>query len=617
MGMASDGVSYLGMRAPPAQKSKVNLPPLFPTPRKISETGNSFILPQELRFFCTEQSLSEGITPCSEKLTLKHAGPIEQANLHVQKESSRHPEAYSLELEIDQLTIKAETASGVFRALSKVFQIFQYQQPGTQIPGVVIEDAPSLNRRGFMLDISRCKVPTIEELFRLIDLLALIGYNELQLYIEHTFRFKDHETVWKGASPLSAGEIQQIDGYCSERFIELVPNLNSFGHFERWLCHEPYKHMAECPDGFVRQEPYMKRDHGTTLKPDQESLNFIDSLYSEYLPNFSSKSFNVGLDEPWELGQGWSKQEVEQTSKGAVYLRHLEGIRALVEKHGKNMQFWSDVLLEDPENAMLLDKHASPIIWGYEPSHPYKEQAKAIAECGLKFCLAPGTATWRSFTGRWPTARDNIGHAIENARQHDAEGILLTSWGDCGNHQPWPTQYPGILHSAQMAWAGSSSNEGKLGAAIDGLVFGNPNAGLGKLLLEIGRLDEIMDSNIPNSSLHWWILFPSRENWLQSFLSEKTTRENLNRGIAHLSKCSEMLGRIESNSDLATPFEELKLGLVMARISLERGVNMLESKNHEEIDLIALVEKFESIWRVRARSGGLKEASDLLAQALS
>jgi hypothetical protein len=140
---------------------------------------------------------------------------------------------------------------------------------------------------------------------------------------------------------------------------------------------------------------------------------------------------------------------------------------------------------------------------------------------------------------------------------------------------------------------------------------------LGKLLLEIGRLDEIMDSNIPNSSLHWWILFPSRENWLQSFLSEKTTRENLNRGIAHLSKCSEMLGRIESNSDLATPFEELKLGLVMARISLERGVNMLESKNHEEIDLIALVEKFESIWRVRARSGGLKEASDLLAQALS
>ena len=104
----------------------------------------------------------------------------------------------------------------------------------------------------------------MEELFRLIDLLALIGYNELQLYIEHTFKFQDHETVWKDASPVSAEEIQQIDRYCAERFIELVPNLNSFGHFERWLCHAPYKHMAECPDGFIREEPYMKRDHGTT-----------------------------------------------------------------------------------------------------------------------------------------------------------------------------------------------------------------------------------------------------------------------------------------------------------------------------------------------------------------
>ena len=67
VGMAGDCVSDMGMRAAPAEKSKMSLPELFPTPRKISETGNSFILPQELRFFCSDQSLSEGITPWSEK----------------------------------------------------------------------------------------------------------------------------------------------------------------------------------------------------------------------------------------------------------------------------------------------------------------------------------------------------------------------------------------------------------------------------------------------------------------------------------------------------------------------------------------------------------------------
>jgi hexosaminidase len=615
--MADDSVSDLGMRAAPAEKRKMSLPELFPTPRKISETGNSFTLPQELRFFCSDQSLNEGIIPWVRKLPLKQAGSIEQANLHFQKESLGHPEAYSLKLENDQITLKAETASGVFRGLSKVFQVFQFREGGAQIPGFVIEDAPSLNRRGFMLDISRCKVPTMEELFRLIDLLALIGYNELQLYIEHTFRFQDHETVWKEASPVSAEEIQQIDRYCTERFIELVPNLNSFGHFERWLCHAPYKHMAECPDGFVREEPYIKRDHGTTLKPNQESLDFIDSLYAEYLPNFSSKSFNVGLDEPWELGQGWSKQEVEKTSKGAVYLRHLEGIRRLVEKHGKNMQFWSDVLLEDPENAKLLDKHASPIIWGYEPSHPYEEQAKAIAECGLKFCLAPGNATWKSFTGRWTIAQKNIEIASKQASKHGADGILLTSWGDCGNHQPWPTIYSGILHGAQMSWSGQSLEEDQLGLAIDRLVYDSPKAGLGRKILELGKLDQVMDTYIPNSSLHWTILFGAKEERFIKFLKKHATQEKLSAGLEHLDHCLKEFSALSETPSNSLSLREINLGIKMTEFSLKRGLSMLEGKPYSENNPQEMVKEFEDLWIKRARPGGLKEASDLLAKALS
>ena len=157
-----------------------------------------------------------------------------------------------------------------------------------------------------MLDVSRCKVPTMETMYELIDLLSDLRYNELQLYIEHTFAFKNHEIVWQDFSPLTGEEIEQIDQYCQEHFIELVPNLNSFGHFERWLRHKPYKQLAECPEGFRRDDPFMVRDHGSVLKPNQESLDFIDSLYDEYLPHFSSKKFNVGLDEPWELGQGLS-----------------------------------------------------------------------------------------------------------------------------------------------------------------------------------------------------------------------------------------------------------------------------------------------------------------------
>ena len=55
----------------------------------------------------------------------------------------------------------------------------------------------------------------------------------------------------------------------------------------------------------------------------------MNLLYREYLPNFSSSNFNVGMDEPWELGQGWSADKVKTHGKAKVYLNHLDGIRGL------------------------------------------------------------------------------------------------------------------------------------------------------------------------------------------------------------------------------------------------------------------------------------------------
>jgi hexosaminidase len=615
--MASNGFSYLGLRTPLSQKVAMKPPFLFPTPQQITLSRETFRRPEKLSFKCKDDSLASGLAPWVDKLSLVPCPAEQKPNLLIQRENSKHSGEFRIEVTPNQVVIHTGKAVGLFRALAKVWQMIHFVKPGDELPCLEIADYPVLKRRGFMLDISRCKVPTMEELFRLIDLLALIGYNELQLYIEHTFRFQDHEAVWKDASALSGEEIRQIDKYCQERFIELVPNLNSFGHFERWLCHPAYKQMAECPDGFVRENPYIKRDHGTTLKPNQQSLDFIDSLYEEYLPNFSSKEFNVGLDEPWELGQGWSRQEVEKTSKGAVYLRHLEGIRKLVEKHGRHMQFWSDVLLENPENAKLLDKHASPIIWGYEPTHPFEEQAAAIARCGLEFCLAPGTGTWKSFTGRWPIAQKNIELACNQAQKHGAEGILLTSWGDCGNHQPWPTMYPGMLHGAQLSWNGEQVDENTLGQAIDCWVYRSPDAQIGKPLLDIGKLDQVMDSYIPNSSMHWTLLFGYHEERFGEFFKEHANAEKLNRGLEYLEQVEGAIPTSTGNNSVQQSLEEIRLGLQMAHVSLARGKALLQEKVFTVPQREEMVGEFERLWRLRAREGGLREASELLRNALN
>ncbi len=43
--------------------------------------------------------------------------------------------------------------------------------------------------------IMTSQVPKVETLFSLVDLLSSFKYNQLQLYMEHTFAYKDHESV--------------------------------------------------------------------------------------------------------------------------------------------------------------------------------------------------------------------------------------------------------------------------------------------------------------------------------------------------------------------------------------------------------------------------------------
>ncbi len=590
---------------------------LFPEPQKIQIFSDQFPIPSSFPIIFEDNSFRI-LEPHFSKHGFSPVNNPNEALLFIRKEAFTQSEAYRLQISPQQIILSASEPVGIFHGLQILCQIIDNQEFTQNLPCLEIEDFPTLERRGFMLDVSRCKVPTMESLYSLIDLLARLHINEFQLYIEHTFAFEEHQEVWKDASPFTADEIRLIDRYCQDRFIELVPNLNSFGHFERWLMHKNYKHLAECPDGFKRENPYIVRDHGTTLKPNLASLNFINSLYAEYLPNFSSNKFNVGMDEPWELGQGWSKNEVQAKGKDKVYLEHLEGIRKLVQSHGKEMQFWADVLLEEPKNAKLLPTSASPIIWGYEPSHPFAEQAETISACGLPYCLAPGTGTWRSFSGRWPNSRANIDAAISNVQRYKGEGILLTSWGDCGNHQPWATLYPPLLYGAAQAWNGKRINDTSLISGMDQLLFKNQTNTASGALIELGKLDQIINSDIPNTSLCWHILFSPLPQKLVKHLKEKHEISQFEAGLTHLQSIRESISTCNKLDSTSLFVAEIALGVELSTHALQKGASLLLGKpwtpmSHKD----SLFSKYKSLWLTRARSGGLPESMEILIEAIT
>ena len=592
--------------------SQDNESPVFPTPLNFRHLDGFLEVPQKIHSYFEDNSYQ-----CLLKISPLplNKSEKESANLCFIQKNYDDPEAYKIEATRSGITVFTSTPRGGLFALHSLRQILDSHKK--ELPCFEINDRPFLKRRGFMLDISRCKVPTMDSIFELIDLLSLLRFNELQLYIEHTFAFRDHEKVWKNFSPLTGSEIQRIDHYCRDRFIELVPNLNSFGHFERWLRHEPYRCLAECPDGFKREEPFMVRDHGSVLKPNQDSLKFVDSLYQEYLPNFSSSKFNVGLDEPWELGEGWSRSWVEKIGKQNVYLEHLKGILSLVEKHGKSMEFWADVLFEKPKSASQLPATASPIIWGYEADHPFDQQAACISACGLNYSIAPGTATWRSFPGDGILPgkicllplkmQKNIMRMVSFLQLGE---IVVTI--NLGQH------CTPLFLGAQLFWNGLNVDDDKIGSFIDREVFGLSTCGLGKSFIELAKLDQVMDFDLPNNSLPWFALFSAQPEKLSQHLSEKTNLANIRDGLAWLMELNKKSFSFTKATPADIAEQEWRLGIELSMMGVEHAISVLGSTGTPLIDAnrnAELVKRFKDIWLLRAREGGLHEAVDLLEEA--
>lgn len=122
----------------------------------------------------------------------------------------------------------------------------------------------------------------------------------------------------------------------------------SFGHLYRWLVHEPYRQLAEVPQGILHgfskeAEPY------SLCATDPKSLDLLDDLFSQLLPHFSSKEFNIGFDETFDLGKGRSADICAAEGTTNVYIKFLSQVNDLAKKYGRRTQFWGDIVLEKPE----------------------------------------------------------------------------------------------------------------------------------------------------------------------------------------------------------------------------------------------------------------------------
>lgn len=510
------------------------------------------------------------------------------------------PQGYRLHITPHQIILEAADSPGLFYGTMTLRQLVR--QFRDALPACLIEDEPDLPVRGVMLDISRDKIPTMETLFRLVEELAEWKVNRLELYTEHTFAYQNHRAVWENADPMTAEQVRELDAFCADRFIELVPNQNCFGHLHRWLEKEPYRDLAECPDGFVT--PWGEWRNGPfSLNPlDPRSLALVEELLAELLPNFHSRNVNVGCDETFDLGQGKSREACESLGKGRVYLDFLLKIHAVVVRHRRVMNFWGDIVLNHPELIPELPRDVIPLVWGYEADHPFATQCAQFADAGLSFLVCPGTSTWNSILGRLDNALANIENALQNGQAYGAAGMLLTSWGDNGHWQPYAVELLPLAAGAARAWCLEANRSADLAAQANLQVFKDTAEAYGEIAISLGTLYRELEQPIVNASALFRLIAQRDISNLQSAIGNERLR-------AVRERLRELRARIAQTRSVRDDADQLRAEWDCACALVECGLSRALGEPAPWHDAISA---FRAQWLARNRPGGLADSLSTL-----
>ncbi|MCY2958571.1 MAG: family 20 glycosylhydrolase [Planctomycetota bacterium] len=585
---------------------------LWPEPRALERVGGSFSCDARWTADAGPFGLEiPGASGSPPSLRLVHAAHVP-------------PAGYELEVDGQGGRASARDAAGARHALATFTQIVALhtgRDGRAEIPGLRIRDEPAFSTRGVMLDVSRGRVPRTEALDGIAEHLAAWKVDHLQLYFEHAFAYAGHEDVWRAASPFTPDEVRSFDDRCAARGIELAPNQQSFGHFHRWLKHARYRDLAEVPAGVehafsLDREPY-SLDLG-----DPRAIALLEDLYDQLLPCFRSGTFNVGLDETFDLGLGKSKAACAERGVERVYLEYLRRVHELVTRRGRRMQFWGDVILQRPELVPELPRDLVALEWGYDAGHPFAEHVERFRAAGLEFWVCPGTSSWQSFGGRARNGIANLREAAAHGVRAGARGMLVTDWGDRGHHQPHCVRDWGLLAGAGLSWNPDANlDEARLARLLDAHVYADDAGELGLAAMELANVYLETGSPATNGSALFFLVafapdaFPHPRTPDLSRAGLECALDSMQRTVSRIERsrstradapllCAEMRWIASAQA--------LGADLGIARLEAGAGVPLagLPARARGELaqQFRAVEAEHERIWLARDRPGGLDES---------
>jgi len=278
-------------------------------------------------------------------------------------------ESYRLTVTPAGARLDAPNPLGVLRGMQTFLQLVDLDASGFGATAVTIEDRPRFPWRGLMLDVARHWMP-LADVKRTLDGMAAVKLNVFHWHLSENQGFRIESKVFPKLQEMGSDghyytqdQVRDVIAYARDRGIRVIPEFDMPGHATAWFV--GYPELASAPG------PYRIERHWGVFDPAmdptrEETYQFLDAFIGEMAALFPDEYFHIGGDEV--NGKQWdANPRIQEFMRAhgirnnaelqAYFTRRVEGI---VEKHGKKMIGWDEVLTQDMPHSVLVQSWRGP-----------------------------------------------------------------------------------------------------------------------------------------------------------------------------------------------------------------------------------------------------------------
>ncbi|MCX2451726.1 beta-N-acetylhexosaminidase [Pedobacter sp. PLR] len=302
---------------------------------------------------------------------------LAKSALIIEKNTSKNPEKYMLDVLSQSVAIRSASPAGVFYGIQTLIQLLppSAKPVPLQAKAVSITDYPRFAYRGMHLDVSR-HFFDVNFVKKYIDYLAMhkLNYFHWHLTDDHGWRIeiKKHPRLttvgaWrdgsiiglypgKGNDKIRHGgyytqtEVKEVIKYAADRYITIIPEIEMPGHSMAVLAAYPELSTTPKLSKKVAETWGIFNKFNNVLLPSEQTFNFLEEVLTEVMALFPSPYIHIGGDECskiWWKQSAFSQQLIKEKGlkdENGLQSYFIHRIEKFVNSKGKTIIGWDEIL---------------------------------------------------------------------------------------------------------------------------------------------------------------------------------------------------------------------------------------------------------------------------------